>query len=655
MSRSFSGLVVSVVIHLTILIAMAMMQINLFEDDSSLVVESVFTEEREQEEFSQELSEVTTAATSMNIVAGGAVSTTVGGASGAPAVSQTVIEEADTLKEPDVQVNAGEIAIPGEVGLGDDLGDSEVQGETGAVVPGYGAALSRISQELLRMMRTDKVLVVWLFDESESMKDDREEIRDKFHQIYDELGLAAKETSAPKTKSKSKSRSKRGRANDAPLLTSIISYGAGLKPLTPEPTDDIQLIKDAIDKIKIDESGEEQMCAAIGRSITEYSRRVLRSKRKLVIIVVSDESGDDGEKVEATIEVAKNVKAPIYVLGRESVFGYPYARVRWVDPEFKLTHWLRINRGPETAYPECLQWNGLHARWDVHNAGFGPYEMVRMAKETGGIFFVLPGEEENLSGIGANERRKFDFLAMKEYNPLLLSRRAYLKEREDSDFRKTIAAVIRRLDSNRKEKQYQELNIRLHHYSIKHTEFAKEAGSQFQRAAKTMGTLSTAIAMLEKIKPLRAREESSRWRAAYDLAYAQCLSYRVRLFQLMLLLDNHMVKKPQPSKPKARTKPHNEWNLRRAPRQIIPDDPQFARLQKAYGIKKSKGEYLGELKIVEDSAREAYQLVIQEHAQTPWARRAQQELTWGFGMAISSRYWNPEYKRVGKSIKIPKF
>jgi hypothetical protein len=504
------------------------------------------------------------------------------------------------------------------------------------------------------MMRTDKVLVVWLFDESESMKDDREEIRDKFHQIYDELGLATAEATQGKTKSKSKRKS-RGRLSDAPLLTSIISYGAKIRPLTDEPTDDVELIKAAIDKIRIDESGEEQMCDAIGRAITEYTRMVKRFKKKLVIIVVSDESGDDGIKVEKTIEVAKDVKAPIYILGRESVFGYPYARVKWQDPEFKLWHWLRINRGPETAFPECLQWNGLHARWDVHNAGFGPYEMVRMAKETGGIFFVLPGEEENLTGTGAHERRKFDFLDMKEYNPLLLSRRAYLESREASDFRKTIGAVIKRLDSNRKEKQNQELNIRLHHYNIKHSEFAREAGLHFQRAAKAMGTLSTAIAMLEKIKPLRAREESARWRAAYDLAHAQCLSYRVRLFQLMLLMDNHMTKKPAPSKPRAGTPNHNEWNIFRSPKQIIPDDSQFARLKKAYNITKSKEDYFNELKTVEDSAREAYQSVVRDHARTPWARRAQQELAWGFGMGIRSNYRNPNYKHVGKKIKIPKF
>ena len=35
---------------------------------------------------------------------------------------------------------------------------------------------SVIAQELLRLMKNDRLLVVWMFDESESMKDDQKEI-----------------------------------------------------------------------------------------------------------------------------------------------------------------------------------------------------------------------------------------------------------------------------------------------------------------------------------------------------------------------------------------------------------------------------------------------------------------------------------------------
>ncbi|MFN9040798.1 MAG: VWA domain-containing protein, partial [Planctomyces sp.] len=167
------------------------------------------------------------------------------------------------------------------------------------------------------------------------------------------------------------------------------------------------------------------MCRSIALVISNYKATAVRGKRKLAVIVVSDESGDDGQFVEEAVAQARNARAPVYFLGRESTFGFPYAHQRWVDEPTKEEFWIRIRRGPETPFPECLQWNGLHTRWDVQNSGFGPYEQVRIARETGGIFFVLPGEETTLVGMGANDRRKYDFLEMREYQPDLLARPAY--------------------------------------------------------------------------------------------------------------------------------------------------------------------------------------------------------------------------------------
>ena len=62
----------------------------------------------------------------------------------------------------------------------------------------------------------------------------------------------------------------------------------------------------------------------------------------------------------------KQRKCKIYTLGRESVFGYPYAHMRYVHPQTKRPHWLRIDRGPETGFVEQLQTNGFRRRYDAH-------------------------------------------------------------------------------------------------------------------------------------------------------------------------------------------------------------------------------------------------------------------------------------------------
>ena len=253
------------------------------------------------------------------------------------------------------------------------------------------------------------------------------------------------------------------------------------------------------------------------------------------MIVVSDESGDDGDYVETAVTEARSAKSPVYFLGRESMFGFPYAHQRWVDDATKEEFWIRIRRGPETPYPECLQWNGLHTRWDVQSSGFGPYEQVRMARETGGIFFVLPGEEVTLVGQSANDQRKYDFLAMREYEPNLLSRPDYVRDRVASAFRETVWQVIARLNPNDDKLLFQnydpELNIQHEHFPLPLEDFKLAASGQVSKAAKAMSLTNEAIGLMEKVKPTRATERIQRWRAGYDLALAQLYIFRLRLFQ----------------------------------------------------------------------------------------------------------------------------
>ncbi len=129
-----------------------------------------------------------------------------------------------------------------------------------------------------------------------------------------------------------------------------------------------------------------------------------------------------------------------------------------------------------------------------------------------------------------------------------------------------------------------------------------------------------------------------RWRAAYDLAYAQLLSYRVRLFQFLLAMDKHNKDAPTPT-----NKMSNRWSLARGPAMLEPDEQQ---------IKATKVD-TAELKKQEERAREMYALVIKEHPGTPWAQRAQYELGQGFGMAFYETFRDPRYDTL--SIKLPKF
>ncbi|MFK7818007.1 MAG: VWA domain-containing protein [Planctomycetaceae bacterium] len=646
--KALPAFVVSLLVHLLILAALLLIPFAIEQSIPEVTLETIFNEERDVVDYDQETAEETDVSENLTFTAGGTVSTSIG-ANAQPVAAQVKVAESTALQEPNLNPSLNDISIPTESSIIKELGEGQVTGETGAMVEGYGAAMHRLSAEILRMMHEKKTVVVWLFDESGSMKDDQKEIRDNFHKIYAELGIAQKQVDG-----KQKSRRRRG---PEALQTVICSYGASVTDRTnprdnasSKPTANLDQIRAAIDSIPIDPSGAENMCSAIVQVCKRYAS--FSRQRKLAFVVVTDESGDDGIQVDAAIQAARAAKAPIYVLGRESMFGYPYTRQDWTHEETGLVFQLRIRRGPETAFPECLQWDGIHERWDAYGSGFGPYEQVRLARDTGGIFFQLPGKELDLTRPGANEKRKFDALAMKIYQPLLLPRRVYKNERDNRPFRNAVFKVISGLNPTENkllfDKHNPELNMRRWHFPIANASFREQAANEVVKAVKAMLLVNEGIGLLESVTNERALEESQRWRAGYDLAYAQLIMFRLRLYQYLLALDDHANTGRMPKDKKS-----NEWNLHNNRKSIIPNADQFSRIKSAFGLKQSHEEYLAMVKAEEDRCGELLKEVIVQHPGTPWSRRAEYELGLGFGHQFREGFRDPRYQSMRAQIKLP--
>ena len=289
--------------------------------------------------------------------------------------------------------------------LEDAMGQKTATGQVGAVVDGYGPALDRLTQELIRLMKREKLLVVWLFDESNSMKDDQEEIKKRIHRVYDELKLVNKIPQilenvnlANSTDAGTTNTDQDNDVLSEAMLTAITSFGKDFHVHSNRPTSRIDEILPAIDGIPVDRDGRELMCRALSMAISKYQPAAKRERRRLVLVLVSDESGDDAQQgVETVIHKARQARAPIYILGREAMFGSPHAYVQWTDPQTNFMTYLPINRGPESAFPEVLMFDGYRKRFETTMSGFGPYDQIRLAHETGGIFFQLPNVEENLA------------------------------------------------------------------------------------------------------------------------------------------------------------------------------------------------------------------------------------------------------------------
>ncbi|MDA0833126.1 MAG: VWA domain-containing protein [Planctomycetota bacterium] len=640
-TKNRNGLIISAAVHLIAVIALSLLHHAVANTEELYQIESVIADDqREFEEIQQELDTQTEIAETLNFVAGSVSSTNVGSAGGgalgadAGASALEKIEASDAMSEPELDVAVGFAELPAGDVLSNDLGAGEVSGEVGALVEGYGAALDRLTQELIRLMRKEPLLVVWLFDESESMKDDQAELKQRIYRVYEELRLVSDSDTGDKGPKRKR------KLSDLPLVTAITSFGQDFHIHTKEPTNDEKVLMAAIDGIPIDRTGVENTNAAVISVVNQYRKLAQGSDRKLVIVLVSDESGDDGEALlEDAVHAVKQMKAPVYIMGRESVFGTLYAYIRWIHPDYGSLHYLPIRRGPETPFAELLQFDGFRNRRDAQMSGFGPYDQVRLARDSGGIFFQLPHEEQNLNDFA---EQKENVLVMREYLPSLDARRKYVEERDRSPFRQAVWKVIVML--NPYDPAHAEITVPTEGvFSRDPASYQPAIGQRIQRCLFTLGVLNIAQQELEGVKSLRAKERSVRWRANFDLMYAQLYAYRLRLFEYALGLD-------QNAKALATYEFANEkadaWYVGiGAPGLIYPDEVQ------AKALKITKAD----IETTHKKAEELLNFVIKSHPNTSWAQRAQWEFTRNFGVNFAEYETPPPVPRpvVANPVPIP--
>ena len=194
-------------------------------------------------------------------------------------------------------------------GAGRDLGGGGmIAGDVTFDSGDVGAALDQLAREILRHLPQHKLTVVWLFDESESMKDDQKAIREKFdpdqqraqgqRRRVEEEGPAAD----PRDRRLRQRHPLRAREADGQHRPDR----PGDRPAPGRA------------------SGVENTMTAV-RGVIEHYSGLIRKDRKLLIVLVTDESGDDGGYVEEARQAAVSKGVPIYVIGRQSLFGYPFA------------------------------------------------------------------------------------------------------------------------------------------------------------------------------------------------------------------------------------------------------------------------------------------------------------------------------------------
>ncbi len=499
-----------------------------------------------------------------------------------------------------------------------------VKGSVGNSVKAASGAVDRMTQEILMSMQERETIVVWMFDQSASLMEQREEIVQRFDRIYDELGIlqAAGHASFENKKQ--------------PLLTQVYAFGSEIKPLLKNPTPSLTTIKEAIQSIKRDSSGIENVMETVIAAAKDHAsyRRIDKTtgkpKNNVMLIIVSDEAGDDKNKVDDAIRICNQHQMPVYVVGVPAPFGRTNTEVKWVDPDPEFdqsTQWALVSQGPESIMPERLRLDstGTFGDLDMIDSGFGPFHLTRLSYETGGIYFAVhPNRNTNrrvkkweTKSYSASLQHFFDPKIMRRYKPDYVSNQTYLARLRASESRSALVKAATFTTTGTLESPV------LRFEKLNEATFVANVSAAQQTAAIVEPQINRLYEMLKVGEEARPDEISLRWQAGFDLAIGRAIAAKVRAssYNAMLALIKTKLKFDPPKDKK--TPKNNTWVL--VPADVVQTGSQDTKLlQKA-------NKYLNR--------------VIEEHPGTPWALLAQRELETPIGWKWEQDYTQPPQPR----------
>jgi hypothetical protein len=476
---------------------------------------------------------------------------------------------------------------------------------TGVGTTGAAGAVDRLTAEIDAMLDQRDTLVCWLFDQSVSLASQRKEIAARLDRVFEELGV-----------------NHPGKRYDA-LAHVVVAYGKEYHRITPHETHDVSTVVDAIKSIDIDDLGVEMTFSAIRK--TAEDTRTIRHGRNLMIIVFTDEVGNDEDMADETTDVCRKLRVPVYVVGVPAPFGRRQVQIRFVepDPEYDQSEqWPVVDQGPETLYPEVVRISGGKHDEEAIDSGFGPFSLSKLCAATNGIYFAVH-PNRNASGRVTNAevaamasklRYFFDPGVMRQYRPDYLPAHA-------------IHAMLEKNAAKRALVEASRSSVVSPMQSPQTTFVRKDEAT----LTVLLGEAQKAAALLlARIEPLertlvagladRAKIEEKRWRAGYDLAMGRILALKVRTFAYNSMLGQAKAGM------KFKNEKNNTWEL------VLADDMS--------GVDSNTQKQARQ-------AQEFLQRVVDEHPGTPWALLAAADLEKPLGYRWEERHTpiQPEGRR----------
>ncbi len=464
----------------------------------------------------------------------------------------------------------------------------------GVYLPETGKIISLIDESV----QFGPTLVIWLLDQSRSSSGLVENVTGQLRDYY----------SNPKTPAGNPEQENR-------LLTAVATFGETTNYLLETPSGSGTAVAAALSSVAVDPSGRENGFTALQTVVDKYLDFRLKHNREIIIVAVTDEAGDDQQLVEPLTKTMIKHAIPLYVIGTSAPFGQTALLHPSTEAplDFKSDgSWQPILQGPESRYSERIvldRW-GSSFGWDRVDSGFGPFAWEFASRQTGGKYLVVrmagytpamlrgPGGRAGTSLIGT-----YDATLLKRYAPDYTSDARYQELLESN-------AACRALHEAAQLGRRKILTHPVTEFGYKNEAQLNRDVTQAQLAAARLEPeINTLYNLLKKGEADRNKLTSLRWQAGYDLAMGRATAAKVRIEGYNAILA--VLKRGRIFEEKTST----VWVLE--PANTI--------------------DAGSTLKKLSDRAQNYLQRVMKDHAGTPWARLAEQELETPVGWKWTER------------------
>jgi hypothetical protein len=445
-------------------------------------------------------------------------------------------------------------------------------------------AVKKVATVINQSLEVGPTLVVWILDRTPSAQET----------VTDVTLAAMNYYRSPEVRELSV-----GEAN--PLLTAIVGFDDKVQFLVDPPTGDVQKIAEGFDTLKPSAAGREMPFTAVKQAVEKYLPLRTGERREFVIVVVTDEAGDDAKIVEELVEPTRRNAIPVYVIGLPAPWGQtnPFAaNPKTIDPASDDSV---PTLGPETLLSERVDidnWTARYANTSLVDSGFGPFALERLCRVSRGQFFALrPGTGFGYRGVSARtwptgDELQFEDNVLSKYAPDYVSEAEYRKLLVEN------AACAALCEAARGAKVTIEGAPGARFPKGAEAKMAKQLSAAQQFAARNSPPVDDLYNILVKGEADRANLTSTRWQAEFDLAMGRVLANKARL-------DGYNSMIAALKRGKTFQKPDSrEWVLESA----------------------DNFETESTIKKMAEKAKTYLERVIQEHPGTPWAKIAEEEL-----------------------------